>query len=82
VATKQKIPTPLDYVHFLAGLPSPMEEPDPIIMPVQTPVYLPNPQPQTLDQNAFAGMQGGAPQVPPPIAPEAPPDFGGGGGFF
>lgn len=82
MATKQKIPTPLDYVHFLAGLPAPMEEPDPIIMPVQTPVYLPHPEPLSLDTGMGMDNPFAPPLVPPPVAGEAPPDFGGGGGYF
>jgi hypothetical protein len=77
---KQKIPTPLDYVHFLAGLPAPMEEEEePMGIPIPTPVYMPNPQ--TLDMGAM-GMGQGGPTVPPPIAPQAPPGFQGSGGYF
>jgi hypothetical protein len=87
MAGKQKIPTPLDYVHFLAGLPAPIEEPEPLTVPVPTPVYMPNPQ--TLDMSQMGGGFGGGPTLPPPLAPEAPPGFEGqngmmapSGGFF
>jgi hypothetical protein len=82
---RQKIPTPLDYVHFLAGLPAPIEEEEPVGIPVPTPVYMPNPR--TLDASAMGlGQQAspfqGGPMVPPPIAPEAPPGFQSSGGFM
>jgi hypothetical protein len=80
MAKNQKIPTPLDYVHFMAGLPAPIEEEEPTMMPVPTPVYMPHPQ--SLDMSAMGGGMGGPPAPPPPIAPEAPPGFQGSGGFF
>jgi hypothetical protein len=91
VAAKQKIPTPLDYVHFLAGLPAPVMEPEEEGMgiPIPTPVWMPNPQ--TLDMSQIPGLQGGGggnpydqggPTLPPPIAPPAPPGFSGSGGSF
>ncbi len=86
---RQKIPTPLDYVHFLAGLPAPIEEEDDSMgIPVPTPVWMP--QPQHLDPAAMGGggiMGGGQqqqqqPYLPPPVAMEAPPGFQGQGGMY
>lgn len=74
----QKLPTPLDYVHFLAGLDAPEEEPDVQMMPVPTPVYMPNPR--TLDESQIPGLGGGGPFLPPPVA--TPPGMQGGGGMF
>ena len=72
----QKLMTPLDYVAFLLGAPPPPREPDVQVQPVPTPVYMPNPR--TIDESMldFGGGFGG-PQVPPPIAPQAPPGYGG-----
>ena len=78
---KQKLPTPLDYVHFLAGLPAPEIEEEPQYLPVPTPVYMPNPH--TLDTrqmmpNPMSGPSQPSPQqgpyLPPPVA--TPPPHG------
>ncbi len=73
----------MDYVHFLAGLPAPDIEEEPNVMPVPTPVYLPNPQ--TLDMSqmggGFGGGNSGGPYLPPPVASPPPPTgFSGGMG--
>lgn len=83
---KNRIPTPLEYVHWKAGWPAPEEEPEVQMMPVPTPVYMPNPR--TIDESQMFGndmnMGGmGGPSLPPPIAPPPPPGMSGnGGGFF
>ncbi len=83
MTAKQKIPTPLDYVAFLAGLPAPMKEEEPEVyhIPVPSPMYLPHPQ--TFHPDAIPHM---GPTLPPPLAPEAPPmmdpsPYGGYGGY-
>ena len=82
MAGKQKLWTPLDYVHYLAGWPPPENEPEVQQVPVPTPVYMPNPR--TIDESAMFGMDGGygGPALPPPIAPPPPDGFSGGGGMF
>jgi hypothetical protein len=82
---KNRIPTPLEYVHWKAGWPAPEEEPEVQMMPVPTPVYMPNPR--TVDESQMFGMDQmggmGGPSLPPPIAPPPPPGMSGnGGGFF
>lgn len=78
----QKLLTPLDYVAILAGAPPPPREPDVQYMPIPTPVWMPNPL--TVDTSQVPGLGGGfgGPQLPPPIAPPAPPGFSGAGGML
>ena len=79
--SKNRIPTPLEYTHWLAGWPAPQEEPEVQYMPVPTPVYMPNPR--TIDEsqmfsNDMMGDMGG-PSLPPPLAPPPPPGMSGNG---
>lgn len=79
---KNRIPTPLEYIHWLAGWPAPAEEPEVQQIPVPTPIFMPNPR--TLDESAlFPQDQMGGPSLPPPIAPPPPPGMSGNGmGMF
>ena len=80
--SKNRIPTPMEYVNWLAGWPAPEEEPEVQYMPVPTPVWMPNPR--TIDESQMYGNQAPmaeptGPQLPPPIAPPPPPGMGGNG---
>jgi hypothetical protein len=74
---KNRIPTPLEYIHWKLGFPPPEEEPEVQMMPVPTPVYMPNPQ--TVDASAMYGNSMAGPALPPPIAPPPPTGMSGNG---
>ena len=82
MAGKQKLKTPLDYVHFLAGWPAPETEPEVQQVPVPQPFWMPRPMephpsmmPWQDDPNPYGMSDPNQPFLPPPVA-SAPFDGG------